>query len=113
MNLFEIVYKNGSVHILAENKEEAYAKFFKMIVDHEISLDDIGHVIILKEDGKEYPFRTVPTLYNLGIMDRRTAVVNLSSLLGIPLQMSDKLLFISSEEDKWVADKVKEMGRND
>lgn len=79
---FIIETKSDKVLITAEDREHAFAKYFKDIAEGEVSIDKIGNIIMLKDGKEEYPFRTVPLLWKMGIIGTSNAIDNIIACIG-------------------------------
>ena len=99
------------VIVMADSLTEAWIKFFKIMYDkwNEVKYK-IGHVAILYDDeGKIYACRTLPTIYNLNLVDEKEAVASLSKLLEIDEDEAKIMLKKVSMADMWVADGVRQL----
>ena len=89
---FVIETKNDKVLIEAIDKDHAFAKYFKDIIEQQIPLEKIGNIIKLSDGKEEYPMRTVPLLWKMGVLSTRLALDNLVNLLGVSRFEAKKLL---------------------
>ena len=89
---FVIETKDDKVLIEAEDKDHAFAKYFKDIVEQNIPLEKIGNIIMLNDGEEQYPMRTVPLLWKMGAIGTRCAVDNLVEVLGVSRFEAKKLL---------------------
>jgi hypothetical protein len=89
---FIVETKDDKVLIEAEDKDHALAKYFKDIIEQNISLEKIGSIIILSDGEEQYPMRTVPLLWKMGALSTRLALDNLQQVLGISRFEAKKLL---------------------
>jgi hypothetical protein len=88
----------------AKNKEYAFANFFKDVADEKISLSELGNLVMLsdtrkKGDDGEYPFRTVPLLFQMKIVSRDVAVSNIMAVTGVGQKEAEQMLFDYSFKD--------------
>ena len=96
---FVIETKDDRVLIRAEDKDYAFAKYFKEIAEAKVSIEKIGNLIMLKDGKEEYPMRTVPLLWKMGIIGTRLAIDNLVALLGVSRSEAKKMLKQAAERD--------------
>ena len=81
------------VVITAKDRDHAFAKYFKdVFAEQTVSLEKIGNVIMLKDGQEEYPFRTVPLLWKMGIIGTKNAIDNLVSVLKVSRKEAKNLL---------------------
>jgi hypothetical protein len=92
-------YKGGKMRIIAENRDEAFAKFFKDVIEGKISLDDLGNIIILHDRKEQYGFRTVPLLWQMKLIDKQTAIANIIACTGAETKEAEKMLYKYSFDD--------------
>jgi len=97
--------KNVQLIIFAKDRFSAFRKFFLKIKNNEIAKDQIGQVVLLheknKSEGKEYGLRTVPSLWNLKIIDTDEAVANIRFLFqDMSYEEAYKFLVQCAKEDK-------------
>lgn len=97
--LYTVEYRNGKIKILAKNRDEAFAKFFKAVKDKKIPLDNVGQVIILHNKKEKYPFRTAPLLWQMGIIDTETAVKGIMACTGVSQDEAELMLYKFSYND--------------
>jgi len=100
------VSKDIDIIIVAKNRKHAFAKFFKKLKDKEIGLDQIGHLVMLHDEEEEYPFRTMPSLFLLGLVDEETAIANLIECVGVNETQGGEMLYKAAEKDKWIVKAV-------
>lgn len=102
--MFVVQAKSGKFLISARNKDEAFIKFFEMLYNGKVGLEEIGQVIILYDGKKKYALRTVPTLWLLGLLDTESAIESLKRI--IKNESEGKLfdlLLETAKQDAWVA----------
>lgn len=109
MKVYKIEYKKGIFLCMARNREQAFAKFFLNVLNGVITLEELGQVIFLIDGRKQYPFRTVPTLMLLGLIDEETAIYNISKITGATREEAKHLLYHALESDKWVIEEIKKL----
>jgi len=83
LKLYTICARNNVTLVEAEDKDHAFAKYFQDILENKVSLEKLGNIIVLNDHGKEYPFRTVPLLWQMGVIDDDAAIENIKNVLGI------------------------------
>jgi len=109
---FLISYRRGIYPVKARNRKEAYAKFFFAVQNGEINFRDLGHIIVLKDGKDEYPFRTVPSLWLLGIIDQDTAIANIRLAVGCSEHEAFELLIKTAHQDSWILTEVEKIKIN-
>jgi len=109
MKQFLISYRRGIYTVKARNRKEAYAKFFFAVQNGEINFRDLGHIIVLKDGKNEYPFRTVPSLWLLGIIDQDTAIANIRLAVGCSEHEAFELLLKTAHEDSWILEEIEKV----
>jgi hypothetical protein len=90
--IFYMHTKTDKVLIKAKNRDEAFAKFFKDVEDGKIGLDTLGNIVILFDRREEYPFRTVPLLWQMKLIDASTAVSNIMACTGVNKKEAEEML---------------------
>ena len=71
--IIKVTTKNVSLHIEAINGFDAIKKFFKMIKNNKIALNDLGLIgYWIRSDGEKIVFRIFPALYYAGIINYET-----------------------------------------
>jgi len=95
----------------ARTRKEAIAKYFKAVRGGEITLDQLGQLIMIvdPDDGERYPLRVIPTVYNLGLMRLDEAAENVSLLLGISRVEARKTLRRAARKDQWILQEIKRL----
>lgn len=106
MRPFRLVSKDINIMIVANTRKEAFAKFFKKLKAKEIGIEEIGNLVMLHDKDEEYPFRTVPSLFLLGLMDEETAIANIAEVVGSNPTQAGKMLYNAAEKDKWIVKAV-------
>ena len=102
MKFYRLHTKDAQVGIRAKSRKEAFAKFFKDVVDGKIQLSELGNIVILHDGKTEYPFRTVPSLFILGLMNETAAISNIASCISSDRVEASKMLYKAIEKDKWI-----------
>lgn len=105
-----LIHTKGVVYpVKASTRKEAYAKFFLDIKQGKIPLKDVGQIIILKDGKDEYPFRTCPSLWLLGIIDTDTAILNIRRTIGGDDINALEMLAKTARQDRWIIGYVKRL----
>lgn len=109
--LFRVTTKNVDTNIIAENRKEVYAKFFLKIKKGEIKLDDVGCIVMVEEDGEEYGFRTVPTLWLMELISPEVAFATLEDMLNLNpnTDKAANILIKSAKQDMWILDLIEKL----
>jgi len=97
--IFYMHTKTDKVLIKAKNRDEAFAKFFKDVEDGKIGLETLGNIVILFDRREEYPFRTVPLLWKMMVINDETAIASLQSILDVSRNKARKMLEKYGEKD--------------
>jgi len=108
---YRITTKDDEAIITASSRKEALARYFLQVADGEVGLDRLGNLVMVKDPdyGEQYPFRTVPALWLLGVLDRETAELNLQVLLGVGEKESRDILLTAAKQDAWIVEEVKKL----
>ena len=111
MKAYLITTKNDSRIVPAKNRAQAFAKYFLEVRRGNISLDQLGHVVILRDPDnyEEYPFRVVPTIWLLGLISEETAIENIALILDTDRERAKQLLHKCAEEDKHVLEEMNQI----
>ena len=91
--------KEHKVPYRAQNRDEAFAKFFLDVEKENISVEEIGSIIILHDGIKQYPFRTAPLLFQMKILSASEATSNIMAITGVDQKEADRLLLKMSFND--------------
>ena len=97
--LYFMQTKNDKVLIKAKDPDEAFAKFFKDVEDGKVPLENLGNIVILHDRKDEYPFRTVPLLFQMKLIDASTAVSNIMACTGVSQKEAEQMLLKHSFKD--------------
>ena len=109
---YRIETKDLDIEVEAESKEEAIRNFFKLL---KLFWKDwkrkVGQIAIVYDEGKAYPFRTLPSIYNMGLMDEDLAVANLLRIFDEPptpktISEARIMLYILADQDRWMTEGV-------
>lgn len=109
MKVYMVDTKDCKFFVRASSRQEAFAYFFLDILDGKIDMADIGHLIMLVDNGEEYALRTAPVLVLLEVLPKDLAISGISEMTGTSLQEAEQILDICMEEDKEMADLVLEL----
>ncbi|MBU0846620.1 hypothetical protein KKH23_05470 [Patescibacteria group bacterium] len=113
MKMYEVETMDEKTMIPAENRKEAYAKFFINVKLGKHPLNKIGGLISVRDpdDGEDYPFRTTPTLWLMKIITPETAFATIEKMLDLDPSSEDsaKLLLQSAKQDMWILDEIKRL----
>ena len=109
---WRITSKNLDVIVFAPTRKEALVKFFASINDQ--MLEKLGQVVLTSQEGDkeeedEVPFRTVPTLVNMGLMDEEEGAANIAKTVGISEDEASEMLSKLRIKDQWLADRIKKL----
>ena len=111
MKAFPIHTKGETTLVTTETRKEAYAKFFLEVKKGNIGLDKIGCIIVAEEDGEEYPFRSIPTLWLMELIPLRVALVTLEKMLDLDSSSDEAatILVDSAKQDMWILDEIERL----
>ncbi len=108
MKTFPISTKGETTLVMAETRKEAYAKFFIEVKKGNIAIDKLGCIIVAEEDGEEYPFRSVPTLWLMELIPPGVAFATLEKMLDLDPNSDEAatMLVNSAKQDMWILDEI-------
>lgn len=113
MKLYKVSTMNETILVNADNRKEAYAKFFLDVKQGKYPLDKIGGIIMVTDpdDGKEYPFRTTPALWLMKLIPPETAFATIEKILDLDPSTDESadMLLQSARQDMWILDEVKRL----
>lgn len=114
LQMFELSSKDIHIVIPATTRDEAFAKFFLKIKQGEISIDQIGCIVMShegKDEGDNVPFRTVPTLWLMELISNSTAFNTLDQMLDLDPNTDESatILVNSAKQDMWILDEIKKL----
>lgn len=116
MRRYIIEYKDGSIEVYAKNRDYAFAKFFKDVADDKIRIDQLGNIVILKQKhggpNNEFPFRTVPLLWQMKLISTDLAVSNIMATTNVNKKEAEKMLTTLSFKDAHLIPFIEELRRN-
>ena len=106
---YRVESKDLNIIVVARDVREAWIKFFKWVYEHwSEAKHKIGQLAVARVNGETYAIRTIPTLLNLNLIDRETAIENIQHVIQGTRREAEQLLDFCLEEDKWIAEEVKE-----
>ena len=114
--LFKLTTRDVTAFIHAENRKEAFARFFLRVKKGEIELDQLGGLVISKEgkdEGDDVAFRVTPALWLLELIPNGVAFAHIEKMLGVDSEEAAELLIKSANQDMWILDKIKEIEKNE
>ena len=102
-----------SVNVEGDTPQECIRNFFRLVKlfwkEWRSKLGQLG--IVYLPNGQSIPFRIVPSLYNLGLINEQVAVANLvRTIFGVDVPISSAIMEAKSlleqlaEEDRWMTD---------
>ena len=98
MTFYKVTTKDATLLFQGNNKEEAFRDFIL-----KTPLEKMGNLVMLiDEEGEEYPFRTLPSLVLLGRIDFPTGAYNLQKLLDLSFEEAKTMLICSMKKDAWI-----------
>ena len=99
MKQYVITTKGDKVLITAEDRDHAFAKYFKDIIERKIPLDKVGSILMLMDGNVEIPIRTVPLLWRMGIVCTDCAITNIVDCTGVLRSEAKEILKEASDKD--------------
>lgn len=99
MPQYIIETKSDKVLISAIDREHAFAKYFKDIAEGDVDIAKIGNIIMLKDGTEEYPFRTVPLLWKMGILGTKHAIDSIVATVGGTRKEAKDMLKRAADSD--------------
>ena len=113
MFVYEVTTMGEKILIRAENRQEAYARFFLDVKRGVYPLDKIGGLIMIRdpEDGEEYPFRTTPTLWLMELIPAGVAYATIENMLDLDSgsDESANLLIKGANQDRWILKEIERL----
>jgi len=113
MKLYKVETMGETILINAENRQEAYARFFIEVKEGRYPMDKIGGIIMVTgpDDEEGIAFRTTPTLWLMGLIPPETAFATIEGLLGLDPSTDDSanMLLQSAKQDEWILDEIKRL----
>ena len=115
MNIYEIHTKADKVVIEAASRPEAFARYFKDVIDGKVTIDQLGNIIMLKDErGEEYGLRTVPILWKMGVIDDDMAIASLLSIgVADSRNAARRLLKQTADKDAWIAEEIDKLAEKE
>lgn len=113
MKIYKTTTMDETILIQANNRKEAYAKFFLEIKNGKYPLDKIGGIIMVvdPDDGEEYPFRTTPTLWLMELIPAGVAFATIEKMLGLDSNSDEaaNMLIKASNQDSWILEEIERL----
>lgn len=110
MKLFKIHTKDDVAIVEAKTRQIAFAKYFKEVVENKIPIEKLGNILMLKDNGEEYPIRTLPILWLMGVVDDEQAIQTLIEIeVATSRTEARKLLKKCAEQDRWIAEAIDDL----
>lgn len=110
MKVYELSTMGEKILIPANNRKEAYARFFLDVKNGKYPLEKIGSLIsvIDPDDKEDYPFRTIPTLWLMELISPSMAFLTLEKMLDLDSNTDEsaKILVDSAKQDMWILDEI-------
>jgi len=113
MPIYTISLKDRNVTFKAKNRDYAFAKLFKDVADDKIRISELGNIVMLHAHKDDYPFRTVPLLWQMKLIDGDTAVANIMEVTGVSKKEAELLLTKYSYEDSRLIPFIEELRRKE
>lgn len=106
--LFLIETKGDRALIEASSTDEALAEYFADVVEGKVPLERIGNIVVLRDGRDEYPMRTVPLLWKIGLLNKEEAVSSLANMLEVTKSEAEELLERCGRADSHLIPLIKE-----
>jgi len=93
------------VSVEADNRRDAIRNFFKLLkVLWPEWRSKIAQIALLHDRDETVPFRLIPSLWNMGLIDEDTALLNLMLTVGGNLKDARALLHFAARQDRWMTE---------
>jgi hypothetical protein len=112
-HVFIIETKDDKVLIRAKDKDHAFAKFFKDVMDEKVPLEKLGSIVILSDGKNEYPFRIAPLLWQMKLISGDVAVSNIMAVTGVSQKEAEGMLLQMSFKDSRLIPLIEELRREE
>ena len=113
MKLYKVSTMNETILVNADNRKEAYARFFLDVKQGKYPLDKIGGIIMVTDpdDGEEYPLRTTPALWLMELIPNGVAFATIEKMLDLSSDTDESATIVlqSARQDEWILDEVKRL----
>jgi hypothetical protein len=101
---FFLQTKDYKVRYSATTRDEAFAMFFLDVEKGNITLEEIGTIVMLNDPRKQgdkgnYPFRTAPILFQMKLLSASVATSNIMAATGVTQKEADQMLLQASFND--------------
>ena len=118
MPAYRIQTKGLQVTEVAKDRDHAFAKFFKEVADERIPLSELGSLVILidpkrKGDNGQYPFRTIPLLFQMKLLSQDVAVSNIIACTNVTQKEAEDMLFKYSLKDSRLLPLIEELRKEE
>ena len=110
--LFTLTTRDVTAFIHAEDRQDAFARFFLRVKKGEIELDQLGGLLIShegKDEGDDVPFRVTPTLWLLELIPYGVAFAHIEKMIGVDSEEAAEMLIKAANQDMWILDKIKKL----
>lgn len=102
---------------IAKDRDHAFAQFFKDVADERIPISELGNIIMLldptikskNDDDKQFPFRTVPILFQMKLLDKDASISNIMACTGVTVDEAEKMLLKHSFKDSRLLPIIEEL----
>jgi hypothetical protein len=111
--IYVVCSKTKETKILAKNRNEAWAKFWKSVADEKTPLSELGNIVILKDQKQEYPFRTVPLLWQMKLIDKDMAISNIMACTSVSQKEAEQMLMDYSFKDSRLIPLIDKLRQNE
>jgi len=117
MTFWEVKSRKIDIIILAETREEAFAKFFVYVARKAPkSLRLIGQLVTCYKEGESemdaIPVVTIPILYKMGLIPEEIAIDNFKVLMEKNSQEAKQLLDLALETNKGIYECIEKERNN-
>lgn len=113
MKIYQVRTMDETLLVNAENRNQAYAKFFLDVKNGKYPLDKIGGIIMVTDpdNGEDYAFRTTPTLWLMELITPQVAFATIEAMLGLDPDSDDSadMLLSAAKADMWILDEMKRL----
>lgn len=113
MPIYTISLKDRNIVVKAKNRDYAFANLFKDVADDKIRISELGNIVMLHGHKDDYPFRTVPLLWQMKLIDGDTAVANIMEVTDVSKEEAEQLLTKYSFDDSRLLPIIEELRKKE
>lgn len=89
----DYILKSKTLKMVLSTDKDILDAIEESIVKNEIKMSELGQMIfIIHPDGENRPVATIPFLFGRGIVDKETAIQNISAMFNNSLKEAEEML---------------------